>query len=70
MYVLQVYSVNEGEVWSRWNKCNDIVEILTSFWHGFFSFLSYLRNPVSCPPALLEMLLPLSVALVASQAFP
>lgn len=28
MYVLQVYNVSEGEVWCRWNKCNDIVEIL------------------------------------------
>lgn len=61
--------MNEGEVWCRWDKCNDIVEIHTSFWHGCFSFVSYLRNPVSCPPALLEMLLLLSVALVGSQAF-
>jgi len=58
MYVLQVYNVNGGEVCCRWNKCNDVVEIFDFFLAWLFLPLSYLRNLVSCPPALLEMLLP------------
>lgn len=66
MYVLQVYSVNEGGVWCRWNQCNGFVEILISFWHGCSPF--NLRNLVSCPPALLKCCW-LFVALITSQTF-
>lgn len=66
MYVLQVYSVNEGGVWCRWNQCNGFVEILISFWHGCSPFK--LRNLVSCPPALLKCCW-LFVALITSQTF-
>lgn len=66
MYVLLVYSVNEGGVWCRWNQCNGFVEILISFWHGCSPFK--LRNLVSCPPALLKCCW-LFVALITSQIF-
>lgn len=66
MYVLQVYSVNGGGVWCRWNQCNGFVEILISFWHGCSPFK--LRNLVSCPPALLKCCW-LFVALITSQTF-